>query len=509
MKKIILGLAVAATALLSSCSMDTKNFGVMSQEVAIQSLNDVHKYNNGLYMQLRSHMAGTYIAYPEIQADKFVGTIVFGNRIGNFSTKSINASDQDVEDFYQEMYNVINDANFIIPKIEAMLEDDEQFDADQMTQLRNYLGEAYFTRGYCYWYILDHWTNPSNANGLGFQIWDVYQPSGDRSTYPARSSMSESLSQLNGDLANAFTNIKAYEDAGNLENCGPNASRISSYAVAALQARVALTTGDNATALSKAQYVITAPYFELTDAADYASMWVNDEGDELIFVPYGSNTESCPNTGYNWVYNTQKNSSDYIPTAEALVAYDDADVRFDAFFEPYRMEMQGMTVGAYAFAKFPGNPALFTTATNNFRNKPKPFRLSELYLIAAEVCATDGPTKNEGNANGYLNSLRAKRIVGYQNQSLSGATLVNAIREERAKELIGEGFRLSDLRRWGLGFNRQAQFDAIGLSAVMEIVQPNTNNVTYTAGDNKYTWPIPQFEFTVNPNIEGQQNLGY
>lgn len=139
---------------------------------------------------------------------------------------------------------------------------------------------------------------------------------------------------------------------------------------------MALITGDNATALAKAKYVIDSGNFGLAGINDYASMWVNDEGDELIFVPYGSNTEGCPNTGYNWVYNTQKNNSDYIPTAEALLAYEDGDVRFDSFFELYQMEMLGATYPCFAFLKFPGNPALWTTATNNFQNKPKPFRLS-------------------------------------------------------------------------------------------------------------------------------------
>lgn len=509
MKKIFLGLAVTAAALLSSCSMDTNNYGVMGQEVAIQSLKDVRSYSVGLYIQLRAHTAGGYIADPEIQADKFVGTIVNGNRHGQFSSGSFSAADGDIEAYYTEMYNMINDANFIIPKLEAMLED-EQFDADEKTELKNHLGLAHFVRGYSYWYLLDHWTNPSDANSLGLQIWDTYSPSGNRSVYPSRSSMSETLSVLNGELTAAFDNIKAYEDAGNLDNCGPNAIHVSSYAVAALQARVALLTGDNATALSKAQYVINSGLFELTEIDDYADLWVNDEGNELIFVPYSDNVESCPDTGYNWIYNTQKKSSDYIPTADALLAYEDGDVRFDAFFERYRMEMQGLTVEAYAFSKFPGNPALFATAgSNNFKNKPKPFRLSELYLIAAEACATDGPAKNEGAANGYLNDLREKRIEGYTSRTLSGAQLVEAIREERAKELIGEGFRLSDLRRWGLGFDRQAGFDAIGMGSVMQIVVSSMDNIVYNPGDHLYVWPIPQFEFTVNPNVAGQQNPDY
>lgn len=510
MKKIITGLAVAAVALLSSCSMDTKNFGVMGQEVAIQSLKDARSYSVGLYIHLRSHTAGGYIADPEIQADKFVGTIVNGNRHGVFSSGTLTAETGDIQTYYTEMYNIINDANFIVPKLTAMLEDD-QFDADQKTELKKHLGLAHFVRGYAYWYLLDHWTNPMDANGLGLQIWDTYSPSGNRTTYPARSSMQETLSVLNTELTEAYNNLKAYEDAGNLESCGPNAIEVSSYAVAALQARVALITGDYATALAKAKHVIGGP-FELTGIDDYQSMWINDEGDELIFVPYGDNVESSPNTGNNWLYGTQKNSSDFIPTAAALSAYDrENDVRFGAFFELYDMVMQGLEPQAYAFSKFPGNPALFTTAgSNNNRNKPKPFRLSELYLIAAEVCATDGPTKNETEANGYLNDLREKRISGYQRVTYSGTQLVQAIREERAKELIGEGFRLSDLRRWGLGFDRKAGFPSIGMSDVSQIVVSAMDNIVYVVGDKRYLWPIPQFEFTVNPNITAdQQNPGY
>lgn len=507
MKKILLGLAVAATALLSSCSMDTKNFGVMDQDSAIESLKDVRSYTNGLYMDLRSITAGTYMVYPEIQADMFVGTVINGNRIGLFSAGTFSASDGDLETFYQDMYNVINDANFIIPKVEAMLEDD-QFDADQKTELKEYLGDAYFTRAYCYWYILDHFCRPSDANSLGVQLWLEYSPSGDRSTYPGRSSMSESLAQINGDLNNAFSNLKAYEDAGHLDYCGPNASRLSSYAVAALQSRLALESGDNTTALSKAEYVINGP-FALTELDDYIDMWTYDEGDELIFVPYSNNTESCPTTGVNWLTNATKQASDYIPTAKALMMYDNDDIRFDAFYDVYNLSMEGSTVPAYVFNKFPGNPTLWRTSTNNFMNRPKPFRLSELYLIAAEACATDGPAKNETKANDYINTLRSKRIANYTSVSMSGNTLVQAIREERAKELIGEGFRLSDLRRWNTGFTRDAGFDAIGLSYITPFVKGNTTGVIYNSTDRRFVWPIPQFEFTVNPNIDGQQNPGY
>ena len=149
-------------------------------------------------------------------------------------------------------------------------------------------------------------------------------------------------------------------------------------------------------------------------------------------------------------------------------------------------------------------------------NKAKPFRLSELYLIAAEAYASDGAAKNETKANSYLNALRKARIEGYTAQTYSGANLLKAVRDERGKELIGEGFRLGDLRRWGNGFTREAGWEMFAgnpdldvLSWIMDVVTPLTNNVTYAANDYRFVWPIPTREMQVNPQLTGQQNPRY
>ena len=84
------------------------------------------------------------------------------------------------------------------------------------------------------------------------------------------------------------------------------------------------------------------------------------------------------------------------------------------------------------------------------------------------------------------------------------------IRNERYKELIGEGFRMSDLRRWGLGFTRTCDYTTLGLSPTLNsFIQPNSLNVTYTPGYYMYVWPIPQAEMDVNPQLKGHQNTGY
>ena len=71
--------------------------------------------------------------------------------------------------------------------------------------------------------------------------------------------------------------------------------------------------------------------------------------------------------------------------------YAENDVRFGTFFKLYKkLEVEGQDYQAYVLNKFPGNTALRTGTTNNIRNMSKVFRLSEMYLIAAEAEARQG-----------------------------------------------------------------------------------------------------------------------
>ena len=76
------------------------------------------------------------------------------------------------------------------------------------------------------------------------------------------------------------------------------------------------------------------------------------------------------------------------------------------------------------------------------------------------------------------------------------------------KELIGEGFRLSDLRRWNLGFTRDGNYGS-GFPGMDGFIIALGTQVVYTPGDYRYTWPIPSAEMETNPQLAGQQNPGY
>ena len=131
---------------------------------------------------------------------------------------------------------------------------------------------------------------------------------------------------------------------------------------------------------------------------------------------------------------------------------------------------------------------------------PKPFRIAEQYLIAAEAAFETDQEK----ARRYINALRKSR--GLSETGLADEALKQLIRDERARELAFEGFRLWDLRRWGMGMERRLpQVDANGknyfLSRDFSFELKRENN------DDFFVWGFPSVEMKTNRNMI--QNKGW
>jgi len=513
MKKIFLSIFFVGT-LLASCDMNELPVGSLSDETAIESEKDAMKFRNGIYNEIRSLTAGGSIAYPDIQADQFVGTIVNGNRMGPINIGNINSGDKDLEGFWSGPYEAIASVNYFLPKLEALMAAPD-LSEEQAFNLKRYRGESHWARAFYYYYLTERYCNSytvidPNTPDSGVPLVTEYAPSGEYSSYKGRATLAEVYDQIEKDLTQAYSDLEAYEKSGISgadANLAPNASYLSTYTVMALQARVALLKGDYATAIDKAEKVIAGP-FELSGQDEYLNMWVTDSGSELIFVPYGDldQNASVPATGSAWLSNNE-GVYDYLPTSAVLDLYDEInDIRYYSFFDMGEIISDNNDVLSPIFVKYPGNSEFNTGSSNAFKNKPKPFRLSEMYLIIAEAGAMGS---EQGKAMTALNTLRKARITGYTDQSLTGQQLINSVREERGKELIGEGFRISDLRRWNLGFTREVNYAAAEFADVPSILVPASVQNSYTAGDYRYVLPIPVGEIDSNPQIAGHQNPGY
>ena len=515
MKKIYFSLLLFATLFVSSCSMDTKPFGALDDQTAIRDKEDLRQFRNNLYTGFRSATSGGWLYIQDLMMDEFHGVIGNGNRNGESNNGIILSSNGDIKSLWASCYSRIAVSNKVIEKADGLLAKEDVTDADK-AEIGRYRAEAYFSRAYFYFFLADHFcqsytqTNPE-AEHSGLPLSVSYNPSGDIATYPDRSTLVETFKLIQDDLDEAYVGLKAYEATGASDVAAllsPNAAYVSSYAIEAMQARVALVKGDWATALAKAKDVIESGRYRLTSIADYAKLWTDDEGSEVIWRPFRSKpSELGSSTGAAYL-STNNQFCDYLPTYPTLIGYGDGDCRFDAFFSLNQtLKVEGGNYVAYQFSKFPGNVALRTDESNNLINMTKPFRLSEMYLIAAEACAR---TNQDGSQ--YMNDFLANRVEDYQNATYTSEQLLNTSLAQRKLELIGEGFRMSDLRRTHKGFTRNAKHPEIsdaGLPSIDGIIVKAGSALSYSDDDYRFTWPIPKSELDANPHLAGQQNPGY
>lgn len=517
MKKIIFSILIA-TGLFTSCSMNEEPKGSINEQTAIETPLDALRFRNGLYIQLRSITTGASIVYPSMQDDMFVGVQGNGNRLGFMSLGNILPNDTDLEGCWSGPYSIIASVNYYLPKLEAVMANPKY--ADKVLELQRYRGEALFIRAYAYYFLADHYCNSynlidPNTPASGVPIVLEYNPTGDYDLYPGRSTLAQTYSRIEEDLNSSYNDLKVFQQNGNRADVSnmvdPCAPYLGTYAVAALQARINLLKGEDfyATAITKAEEVMSNTNYELTSIADYPYLWKDDFGTELIYLPYADADQrnAVASLGANWI-TSKGDQADYVATSNCLDMYDALnDVRYECFFIPMDIIVNGSTVTAPCFNKYPGNQLFNSGSTNALKNLSKPFRLSEMYLIIAEASAITDPTK----ANKMLNDLRKNRIKGWTEMTYYGQVLLDEIRLERAREFVGEGYRISDLRRWNEGFSRHV--DYTGINDIYE----NTKNVvlqagvavTYREGDYKYVWPIPTAEMETNPQMKGQQNPGY
>ncbi len=517
MKKILLSIFLAGS-LLTSCDMDTQPDGSIQLEGGFQKFNDVTDQRTGLYAALRSRCGGSYTALSDLQTDLFIGTMNNGNYYTAFTTGNIQSNNGDFEGFWSAPFSEVMQVNYFLEQVEDFLTRIEPT-PEQKEAIDRYVAEAHFMRAYYNYMLVYHFCGNYDAAtatnaATGIPICLKYVPTEKRDQYPGRNTLAESYTQIENDIEEAITGLEAWEenDKTALNSMG-GGGYLNSYAAKALKSRVALLKGDWATAEAVSKDIIESQLFPLTPISEYQNMWKNDTGDELIFQPYAnaSQRDYVPTPGGIY-FSVGPFHVSWIPAANVLYDYQVfnnrlvQDVRFYAFVAEDNDIYNGAQFLTPVFYKYPGNPAFNSSSTNAQRNLPKPFRTAEQYLILAEAATQLG---HLADANDALNELRANRIVGFTGLNYGSAeSLMAQIKLERVKELIGEGFRLGDLRRWKQGFTRDGDYESVGYDINGFIINQSLST-TYTATDHRYVWPIPSSEMIVNPQMKGQQNPGY
>ncbi len=280
-----------------------------------------------------------------------------------------------------------------------------------------------------------------------------------------------------------------------------NYKRINVWAAKTLLARVYLYMDDNSSAYTTAVDVITNGPYSLVSRDNYVDSWSEEGSSESIFSIINSVSDGASNTNIGNLsdpegYGQFVASQDLID----LIRSDKNDIRNEILYIDQKSNPTDSSTWGRVL-KYPGlgnTKAVINDFWQNGTALPVAamvtsvpvFRLSEVYLIAAEAAVKGGGA----NAETYLNAIveRANPAA-----TVTTATL-DRVLTERRKELAAEGHRFFDLIR--------NQRDIVR-SMSARVFDPNGTPLLIEWDDYRVIFPIPVDETNTNPNIA--QNPGW
>lgn len=474
--------------MLMGCQKELTPRGTVVLADALKTEQDAKAWSNGLLSQFRYLNGGLYaVEGPEMQGGLMLPSADFGNRYGEMYKHTFSSSSDIPSECYWNLYSAIKNANFVLDNVGGVT---KQADPAVISALK---GNALFIRAFCYERLMARFTKAEDPSAPGVVLLVHYDLSKQTAV---RASQKEVFDQIYSDLDEAGKFLETAKVKGR-----PSFNRISPDAVVALRARAALTRLDYDNALENAEKLIANSTYGLeTDAKALKEMWHNDApSKEVIMQSFGKKGDENLNTVGEFLGFQQRFDAyrcDWYPSQNALDLYEDNDVRKPIYFlNEYARFKSRIFKKVYLMNKYPGASDLRTNNLPNGMNRPKPFRIAEQYLIASESAFKKG---DEAKAKQYLNALRAARGLG--DVSSAGDALWKDIKDERTREMAYEGFRISDLRRWGDPIppaRAQTGFDKL-------MVEPSKYSLP--AGDNRFVWPMPSADVLL---AGVAQNPGY
>lgn len=523
MRKLLNIISLSAVVLFASCDMDKIPQGTLDSKEAFKDVQSVEYLEKGAYALLRGCYGIQNVMVSDIQMDYVNAISGYSNTYGEVYKWTFQQNDYDVAAVWNSCYGAISQYNFILDGMQTHFyeNDDENLvltDADvarlDLVKARLYLMRAMtysiLAERFCADY--DEATAKNQYSGVPLVLHFV---PGEK---PNRATLFEVYESIVKDLDLAKKGLNKVKGSA-------NSIYLNKDCVTAMQAHVYLQMDMYPEALTAANLLTGSPVYSLAASEDeFGDVWTYDRGKEIIFKFAASKTETPAAYGYSFYLDNQSGMAlpahvwtpDYIPTQDLIDSFEAGDYRATSWFYHDTQKKDNAYAGQFIIdptyvliSKFPGNPDLRTGQPWNYLNTWKVFRLAEMYLIAAEAATHTG-----GDAKAPLNALRTHRGLA----ELPAVTMAD-IKEERYKELMLEGFRMVDLKRWGDGVKRGisqfASFYSITLNNTLEFEKEDylsimpARDLNMPATNFRFVWPIPYNEIFANQNLKNQQNPGW
>lgn len=387
------------------------------------------------------------------------------------------------EIYFNTLYEKINICNMVI----ALIDEQPESHKDDIVNKRRVKGEAYFLRGLYYFTLANLYCEPyqlgkaDNTMGMPLKFSDFVEDVEFR-----RSSLSDTYSKILDDLDNAEILLEGIRQK--------SIYRADQSTVQLLKARVNLYIENYAEAIEDARKVLDKNN-ELVDLRNVVpgETFLSATNPEILFT-MGSYDVARFFQNFRPSYECVPN---WRISDDMVALYGDNDLRKTRYigkaqfreFEPVFRKYNGQNE---TYGKWYETGSAFT------------FRTSEAYLIIAEAAAL---SSQETVALETLAKFLPSRISGNSAPDMSGTELVDFIRDERARELILEGHRWFDLRRYSVNsvrpWSKKIEHDYPYFTSVeWDTYVDYVDRYTLDEYDAAYTLPIPR------AILKFQNNLG-
>ncbi|MEJ8816787.1 RagB/SusD family nutrient uptake outer membrane protein [Lacibacter sp. H407] len=478
--KIVSFLLMAAA--ITSCNktkLDPIPQTALSDAVAFSDSARSVQQVNGLYSALKAGQmyAGRYQVYQDVRGEEFI------NRTNNAVTAwltwqfNLTASANEVQGFWAAGYAAINRCNVVIDGLSKSTTISDGLK-------KNLIAEAKVVRATSYFMLMQLYARPytdGNGSKLGV-ILKLLPETSSGEQNQERTTGAEIYTQILKDLNEAEPDLPL-SHPGSLST-----SRAHRNTAIALKTRVYLNMGNWASVISEGNKLVpnAAPWVAPSGVANslqasVATVFTNYTNSEMILsMPFTALDVPGTQNGLGWYYNPGPNGGgEYALNLTAPGIAADAGWRT----EDARRALTVVSGGQTWLRKFP-NP-------NNAADPSPVIRYAEVMLNLAEALARNAAgTSVDARALTILNAIRKRSDPTITD--FAPATkdeLVALILTERRIELLGEGFRTSDIARTGATFPAKGNVGSVAPSA------------------DQYIWPISIAELLVNKSC--QPNPGY
>lgn len=435
MNKIIkiglLSIGVAITNVACSDDFVEREFFQEVEQGPLKTDNEVQAFVRGGYTALRSntYYGADFLAYGEVRSDEMISNLQ-GGYYQNVMNYTMLSNDAYAVDTYNKIYELVAKANIVINTDMATI---QGTDTDRKNS-RYAQGQAYALRAIGFFDALRLYGQKyiSGGESLGIVLPLKYDP---KARMP-RATIAQTEAQIDADFTKALELMTANGSVGNTVK-----TELTINSLKGLMSRFYLYKGDYAKVRTLTNDIVGTNAYSVAPAGllqETFRFTMNGAAPNSIFeLAVGINASLSTNS-----YRQRLNPNGYgnlVVNASTQNAYDANDVRKKFI----------TTVSGQRFLSFSSNANGIGKYTQGVgADNIKMLRYEEIILNGVEAELNGG---SEAKALAYYNQILT-------NRGLAAAVSVDMakLKVERMKELLGEGLRQWDLRRWGDNVPRPA-----------------------------------------------------